>query len=77
MHIYISQGPLVFCRSPVWSILLKKEQYSNRSSNAMPRAVKSAILFCLTSQGTMTEERGKRYLEVMEQEGRLCEECWS
>lgn len=48
-----------------------------RSSNAMPRAVKSALLFSLTSVGGLSEDDGKAYLERMEAEGRLGEECWS
>ena len=47
------------------------------SSNAMPRAVKAALAFCLTSEGGMSEGEAKTYLEGMEVEGRLSEECWS
>ncbi|CED85372.1 NADP-dependent flavoprotein reductase [Phaffia rhodozyma] len=51
--------------------------YISGSSNAMPRAVRAALLFCLMEIGKMTEDEGKRYMEQMEEEGRLCEECWS
>lgn len=43
----------------------------------MPRAVKAALSFCLISEGGMTEGEAKGYLEGMEVEGRLSEECWS
>lgn len=43
----------------------------------MPRAVRSALLFALVERGGMSEEDGKQYLQQMEDEGRLMEECWS
>ncbi|KAL7411696.1 hypothetical protein BDY24DRAFT_395753 [Mrakia frigida] len=55
----------------------KGHVFISGSSNAMPRAVKAALSFCLISEGGMTEGEAKAYLEGMEVEGRLSEECWS
>lgn len=47
------------------------------SSNAMPRAVKAALAFCLETAGRLSADEAKAYLDEMEVQGRLNEECWS
>lgn len=50
--------------------------FSFRSSNKMPLAVREALAFAVTSEGKYTEAQAKKYIQTMETEGRLIEECW-
>jgi len=42
----------------------------------MPLAVKEAIAFAAETQGGYSPEEAKKYVHLMEKEGRLIEECW-
>ncbi|TRM58748.1 riboflavin synthase domain-like protein [Schizophyllum amplum] len=47
------------------------------SSNKMPAAVRAALAYVAEMQGGYNAEEAKSYVERMEREGRLVEECWS
>lgn len=49
----------------------------DRSSNKMPAAVKKAIQDAAVSEGCMAETEAKGFVNRLEREGRLFEECWS
>ncbi len=48
-----------------------------RSSNKMPTAVKAALALCVERFGGRNADAAKEYIQAMEREGRLTEECWS
>lgn len=57
----------------MWSIIL-----TDRSSNAMPREVRAAIAWCISTSGagSMTEVEAEAYVEAMFDDGRGGEESW-
>lgn len=55
-----------------------------RSSNAMPRAVKTAVVRCFMKEHVgpsgergVDEAEARRMVEQLEEQGRWSEECWS
>jgi sulfite reductase alpha subunit-like flavoprotein len=71
-HVYISGsvGP-IHCHSRFFADL-----YS--SSNAMPKEVRAAIAWCLTSEGAgrLTMDEAEAFVEEMFEDGRGGEESW-
>ncbi|KAJ7600784.1 riboflavin synthase domain-like protein [Mycena floridula] len=47
------------------------------SSNKMPTAVKAALQFSAQEFGRLSESAAAAYIQNMEKDGRLIEECWS
>jgi len=47
------------------------------SANKMPLAVKDALKGAAQTYGGMTSDEAQRYIQKMESERRLIEECWS
>ena len=43
----------------------------------MPKAVRRALQFVCTDQGGMDDKESERFLEMLEETGRLQEETWS
>jgi hypothetical protein len=50
---------------------------SSRSSNRMPAAVKDAIRFAVEKYGGHKPDAAIEFVNAMERDGRLIEECWS
>ncbi|KAG8749474.1 NAPDH-dependent diflavin reductase [Ceratobasidium sp. 428] len=50
--------------------------YISGSSNQMPTAVRKAVATSLEHELQWSEEASTQYVDVMEVEGRWCEECW-
>ncbi|KAG8701613.1 NAPDH-dependent diflavin reductase [Ceratobasidium sp. 395] len=50
--------------------------YISGSSNQMPTAVRKAVTKSLEHELQWSEEASTQYVDVMEVEGRWCEECW-
>lgn len=48
-----------------------------RSSNKMPAAVRQALALSAETYGSLTPEKAVDFVNTMEREGRLIEECWS
>lgn len=64
----------------VWDLIREEKGgvvFISGSSNQMPKAVREALAFCATAHGGKTEEEAKAYVNQMEREGKLIEECWS
>ena len=43
----------------------------------MPAAVRGALAYAAETHGGFSAEAAKAYVEKMERDGRLVEECWS
>lgn len=43
----------------------------------MPAGVKEALRFATEKYGGLSAEEATEYIQTMEREGRLMEECWS
>lgn len=50
---------------------------SDRSSNKMPAGVRAALVDIAQEEGEMGEEEARAYVDGLEREERLFEECWS
>jgi sulfite reductase alpha subunit-like flavoprotein len=50
---------------------------SDRSSNKMPAGVRAALVDIAQEEGEMGEEEARAYVDGLEREERLLEECWS
>ncbi|KDQ52353.1 hypothetical protein JAAARDRAFT_184230 [Jaapia argillacea MUCL 33604] len=63
----------------VWEILYEREGYLyiSGSSNKMPAAIRAAVRSIAQVEGGMSGDDVKEFVENLEREGRLVEECWS
>lgn len=67
---------LCLCGLP-WFDCSLPNVYVCRSSNKMPAAVKAAVRGAAEAHGKMSEDEAKEFVEKMERDGKLIEECWS
>jgi hypothetical protein len=79
--VYIRVCGILFDSSSIPPIKLYFLWLTNRalssSSNKMPAAVRRALSYAAKIEGKMSDTDAKAYIEKMEREGRLFEECWS
>ncbi|KAL1759766.1 hypothetical protein FB107DRAFT_204590 [Schizophyllum commune] len=63
----------------LWELVGEREGrvFISGSSNKMPAAVRGALAHAAETYGDLSAEAAKAYVEKMERDGRLVEECWS
>ncbi|KAL1692761.1 hypothetical protein GGG16DRAFT_50760 [Schizophyllum commune] len=63
----------------LWELVGQREGrvFISGSSNKMPAAVRSALAYAAETYGGLNADSAKAYVEMMERDGRLVEECWS
>uniref|UniRef100_D8Q1Z0 NADPH-dependent diflavin oxidoreductase 1 n=1 Tax=Schizophyllum commune (strain H4-8 / FGSC 9210) TaxID=578458 RepID=D8Q1Z0_SCHCM len=63
----------------LWELVGEREGrvFISGSSNKMPAAVRSALAYAAETYGGLSADAAKAYVEKMERDGRLVEECWS
>ncbi|KAL1703452.1 hypothetical protein EV121DRAFT_208004 [Schizophyllum commune] len=63
----------------LWELVGEREGrvFISGSSNKMPAAIRSALAYAAETYGSLSAEAAKAYVEKMERDGRLVEECWS
>ncbi|KAL1737831.1 hypothetical protein HDZ31DRAFT_70728 [Schizophyllum fasciatum] len=63
----------------LWGLVGEKgaRVFISGSSNKMPAAVRGALAYAAEAYGGYDAEGAKAYIERLEREGRLVEECWS
>jgi len=74
----VSDGAFVYISGYVFRAIYRTASYEGpSSSNQMPRAVKLLLAEAVGDACGCSIEDGESYLKVMEESGRLFEECWS